>query len=929
MFTSITTWRKRTLFTLLVSAIVLPLFSQKGELQAEAEQSTGLHSNGVRCIKIDPEGRTWVGTDNGLNIFSANSNKQTDIIKLIGSNSVWGIEFFDSLVVLGTRLNGLYIINYYTGRLKKHYQSAEINDIRKIRLVNERIYVITNNASYLMRDTILQKLYLTPKHPNDFIIDVFSLNNKVYGLAYPSYRIMRLDSLIFDKDVSSVFLGEGPQLELYSHYCAFTYNNKVYLGSSGIKPVVIVTEEDKEPVFLNLFESNGPGFIIWDIIVSGGKIYVAVGDTYSNTKGGLFEIDINTKEHSFKIENYVTCLSLDTANKAIFYGTLDKGVFLKRTSSNIHTTNSYLESEWLKNNNTSDLADKWKLLHIFKDTLIIATESNVELYSLKSKKLLVRIRKDPNFNYGRSNAVLLFNNSFYTFDNYGKISSYDLLNNTGWRAEKIESALPYPQVFDDKIFLLNREKGFNLITKKESYALYCGDKSVPFINDFTVIADTLYTLSKNNISKYFINYQNRELKLQESFINTNATEGFSPKWILSHNGILYLANDRGMLQVNTKTGVPINYYYLGNFSNLKKPEIEGNNLILFYNDQSQIFPFSEINNSVNGSRVSGVQLDVPISLNENLAFEVTLSHPQYIFQNRTLKSLQIWRKGKLKETKYSITSVLSFPEGLKYGDYDFILQFGNHYVKQKVSISLPLNRNPYFFGSIALLIAVILLIWLKLNYDKKTLKRRILDNRLHILKQNLNPHFVYNSMNLISSLILEEKYDEAILVVSEFSKLQRSYLETNNKDVISLQEEIDFIEVYLKLQQRRFENDNSFIYNIKVEDNIDLRSIMVPPLILQPLVENAIKHGIIESKSNKRQISIEILGSRPIIIGIEDNGMGYTKKSSEFGMGQKMVTERIELFNQLNKSRIQVYFNVSPKLYTTGYRVELIYDSAS
>lgn len=158
-----------------------------------------------------------------------------------------------------------------------------------------------------------------------------------------------------------------------------------------------------------------------------------------------------------------------------------------------------------------------------------------------------------------------------------------------------------------------------------------------------------------------------------------------------------------------------------------------------------------------------------------------------------------------------------------------------------------------------------------------------MDNRLHILKQNLNPHFVYNSMNLISSLILEEKYDEAILVVSEFSKLQRSYLETNNKDVISLQEEIDFIEVYLKLQQRRFENDNSFIYNIKVEDNIDLRSIMVPPLILQPLVENAIKHGIIESKSNKRQISIEILGSRPIIIGIEDNGMGYTKNPVNSG----------------------------------------------
>jgi LytS/YehU family sensor histidine kinase len=178
-------------------------------------------------------------------------------------------------------------------------------------------------------------------------------------------------------------------------------------------------------------------------------------------------------------------------------------------------------------------------------------------------------------------------------------------------------------------------------------------------------------------------------------------------------------------------------------------------------------------------------------------------------------------------------------------------------------------------------------------------------------------------MNLISALILESRNEEAVKVVAEFSKLQRTYLETNNKDQISLQEELDFLGIYLKLQQRRFDINNRFEYKIEIETTDDISSISVPPLILQPIAENAIKHGIIGSTSSEKWIHVDISSDeKNIIINIEDNG-DFKKTNFDLGMGQKLVLQRIEIYNKINRKKLSVVSGLHPRFSNTGYRVEL------
>jgi LytS/YehU family sensor histidine kinase len=179
-------------------------------------------------------------------------------------------------------------------------------------------------------------------------------------------------------------------------------------------------------------------------------------------------------------------------------------------------------------------------------------------------------------------------------------------------------------------------------------------------------------------------------------------------------------------------------------------------------------------------------------------------------------------------------------------------------------------------------------------------------------------------MNLISALILESKNDEAVKVVAEFSKLQRTYLETNNKDQISLQEELDFLGIYLKLQQRRFDVNNRFEYKIEIETTVDISNISVPPLILQPIAENAIKHGIIGSTSSDKWIHVDITSDeKNIIINIEDNG-DTENPNLDLGMGQKLVNQRIEIYNKMNRNKLSIVSGLKPRFSNFGYRVELI-----
>ncbi|HEY1055508.1 MAG TPA: histidine kinase, partial [Emticicia sp.] len=194
--------------------------------------------------------------------------------------------------------------------------------------------------------------------------------------------------------------------------------------------------------------------------------------------------------------------------------------------------------------------------------------------------------------------------------------------------------------------------------------------------------------------------------------------------------------------------------------------------------------------------------------------------------------------------------------------------------------------------------------------QKNDLEQAVSVSELNILRLQINPHFLFNSLNSIKSYIVKNKMDEAADYLTDFSMLIRSILQKSKEQVVTLQEEIDTALLYIKLEQFRFQNKFDFKYEIAPD--IDTQSTMIPALLLQPYIENAIKHGL-TNKPVKGMLSLKILEiDGQVQILIEDDGIGREKAAElkynsegHQSMGLKINEDRIKLLNKIYGWSIQ------------------------
>lgn len=180
--------------------------------------------------------------------------------------------------------------------------------------------------------------------------------------------------------------------------------------------------------------------------------------------------------------------------------------------------------------------------------------------------------------------------------------------------------------------------------------------------------------------------------------------------------------------------------------------------------------------------------------------------------------------------------------------------------------------------------------------------KKTLDLRMKALQTQMNPHFLFNSLNSIKHYIINNKKQDASYFLSKFSKLIRKILENSQKPIISLKEELEVMQVYLEIENTRLAEKIALQTNI--ESAIDLSRIMIPPLLLQPFIENAIWHGLAIKKGAKK-IEIEIQTNKDyLIICIIDNGIGREKAAIK--KAAKMI-EKESLGIQLTKERLQAF----------------------
>jgi len=186
---------------------------------------------------------------------------------------------------------------------------------------------------------------------------------------------------------------------------------------------------------------------------------------------------------------------------------------------------------------------------------------------------------------------------------------------------------------------------------------------------------------------------------------------------------------------------------------------------------------------------------------------------------------------------------------------------------------------------------------------KAMLQQQITELEAKALRAQMNPHFIFNSLNAIQELVVTSEVDAAYDYLSKFSKLLRLVLNHSEKSLIPLVDELHMLRLYLELESLRFRR--SFHYNIAVNPDIDAELVMVPPLLIQPFIENALWHGLM-LKEGERQLTIRVSQQdKQVICEVLDNGIG--RKKAEEIKAQKLGAAHFESKGlRLSQHRIQL-----------------------
>ena len=271
----------------------------------------------------------------------------------------------------------------------------------------------------------------------------------------------------------------------------------------------------------------------------------------------------------------------------------------------------------------------------------------------------------------------------------------------------------------------------------------------------------------------------------------------------------------------------------------------------------------------------------------------------------------------LKDSLFNLTSLNKISElETKYKTVEKEKEIVVLKTEQQVKdLEIQLQKNlKYTLGIILLVLifaAVLLFNRYKLKKEKE--KSEIEKARIRIeqrlLHSQMNPHFIFNSLNSINSFIGENNTTEAQVYLTKFARLMRLILENSRKVTVALIDEIQALKLNLELEQLRF--DNRFEFKIDVDPDIDPEDIYIPPMLIQPFIENAIKHGI-KGREDKGLITLSILAEDEVLVCIvEDNGVGREltqkgKLGDHISLGTQVTIERLEILRQEKNERSSI-----------------------
>jgi ligand-binding sensor domain-containing protein len=399
--------------------------------------------------------------------------------------------------------------------------------------------------------------------------------------------------------------------------------------------------------------------------------------------------------------------------------------------------------------------------------------------------------------------------------------------------------------FDENIYITTKNNGV-LIFKNDSLIDQWKGKNDSYMNTVRFIKSYNQQLFlSTNYGVHILNYKGEILK------TISKSEGLYSTNIIDFeiiNDVLWLVTQKGVQPINIKDIKPHDFH----------PRISFNQILI-----------NEVRTNIS---------DNPIFNYDQNKFEFIVSAKNIRFSNEIKYKYILQGLDKEWQVNSYYDNNIIY-KSLPPGQYTFKIKsfFRNNesnLLNYSFTIKPPFWATWWFYSIIALAFIIITYIVFKIQIEKHR-KRIQIQNELNASKliaiqSQMNPHFIFNAINSIQDLILKGDIDNSYSYIIKFSKLVRQTLNFSDKEFIDIEEEIELLEIYLELEKLRFKDD--FEYSI----NCDIEDIKVPPMLIQPFVENAIKHGLLH-KDGLKKLAITFAKNEILHCTITDNGVGRKK----------------------------------------------------
>ncbi len=534
----------------------------------------------------------------------------------------------------------------------------------------------------------------------------------------------------------------------------------------------------------------------------------------------------------------------------------------------------------------------------------------------------------------------------YEYPDLSDLSKINIHRN--WREEQAPVDVSKIIEHENTLWFVSYNRGLFVLKDKRFNWLNTHNKDLGHeIKDLAFGPDGKLYIGQNNGELLIAEYHKDSLEIKQKLSCNEQIHGHSIKWVVcnKHNQ-LFVGTDEGLNYIDLNKNQPSQWeFQLYNEKEGYNAFASGNAVEdslgnIWVDTKKGVLKIDAqrfySTNSYQSTRITGISLfNVPADSllqiqNPQFAYDqnyISFSFSRNNYRNAD-KDVYYYRlvgfDNQWRQSKERTTTFFNLP----HGNYQFQVKtynynsnsFSNtaHYgfiIKKAWWTTL------WFYGIILLIVGISIWFYIRLRVKKITreaeqkakITKQIAELEMQALQAQMNPHFVFNSLNAIQNFVLDGNIDETLTYLSHFSRLLRDTLNYASEKYISINQEQEFLNHYLALEQTRFGKDKKQAFEVEfiIDESINTKISIMPPMLLQPIIENAIKHGEVH-KQQDGKVQIEFKTEKEfLVVVVTDNGIGRKRAAAKRGnthksKGMSIIENRIKLLSRRHEAGVRI-----------------------